>query len=68
MKKFLGLFAVAALALGLGFNSGTELADPPTGGWRTYDPPVTPPPTEPEPTGTDTTIVDPIVEVTETIL
>lgn len=48
-KKFLGIIAVAAFALGLGFNSGTELADPPSGGWRFYDDPTVPtdPITEP---------------------
>lgn len=63
MKK---LLFVAAIILGIVTSTigGTQLADPPgAGGFRTYDPPTTTEPTQPEPTN-----VDPVVEVTETIL
>lgn len=71
MKKLLVISAIALGLVGVASLGGKELADPPSGGgFRTYDPPTTTEPTdptEPEPTGTDS-IVDPIVELTETIL
>jgi hypothetical protein len=39
-KKLLEILAVAALVLGLGYLTihESESADPPVGGWKTFDP------------------------------